>query len=60
MGSAVKGATVAGGLMNNIITPTNSVLPDTPIYLPGSPVKKSVYPVGTFSALDAQSALEVS
>jgi cell division protein FtsI/penicillin-binding protein 2 len=60
MGSAVKGATVAGGLMNNIISPSNSVLPDTPIYLPGSPIKKSVYPVGTFGALDAQSALEVS
>ena len=60
MGSAVKGATVAGGLMNNVITPSNNTLPDTPIYLPGSPVKKSVYPVGTFSALDAPTALEVS
>lgn len=60
MGSAVKGATVAGGLMNNVITPTSSTLPDTAIYLPNSPIKKSVYPVGTFGALDAQSALEVS
>ncbi|QNQ81492.1 peptidoglycan D,D-transpeptidase FtsI family protein [Lactobacillus sp. PV034] len=60
MGSAVKGATVSGGLINHIITPTNNTLPDTPIYLPGSPVKKSVYPVGTFGALDAPSALEVS
>lgn len=60
MGSAVKGATVAGGLMNNIITPSNNTLPDTPIYLPGSPIKKSVYPVGTFGALDAPTALEVS
>ena len=60
MGSAVKGATVSGGLMNHIITPTNNTLPDTPIYLPGSPVKKSVYPIGTFGALTAQSALEVS
>ncbi|WEV40915.1 penicillin-binding protein 2 [Lactobacillus sp. ESL0684] len=60
MGSAVKGATVAGGLMNKVITPTSSTMPDTPVYLPGSPIKKSVYPVGTFGALDAPSALEVS
>lgn len=60
MGSAVKGATVAGGLLNNVITPTSNTLSDTPIYLPGSPVKKSVYPVGTFSSLDAETALEVS
>lgn len=60
MGSAVKGATVAGGLINHVITPQNSMMPDTPIYLPGSPIKKSVYPVGTFGALNAQSALEVS
>jgi cell division protein FtsI/penicillin-binding protein 2 len=60
MGSAVKGATVGGGLINKAITPTNSTLPDTAIYLPGSPVKKSVYPIGTFSALDAETALEVS
>lgn len=60
MGSAIKGATVAGGLINHAITPTNNTLPDTAIYLPGSPVKKSVYPIGTFGALDAESALEVS
>ncbi|MDB6229423.1 peptidoglycan D,D-transpeptidase FtsI family protein [Lactobacillus amylovorus] len=60
MGSAVKGATVSGGLINHIITPINNTLPDTPIYLPGSPVKKSVYPIGTFSSLDAETALEVS
>lgn len=60
MGSAVKGATVAGGLLNNVITPTSNTLSDTPIYLPGSPVKKSVYPVGIFSSLDAETALEVS
>ncbi|WP_281680798.1 penicillin-binding protein 2 [Lactobacillus gallinarum] len=60
MGSVVKGATVSGGLINKVITPTNNTLPDTPIYLPGSPVKKSVYPVGTFSSLDAETALEVS
>lgn len=60
MGSVVKGAQVAGGLINKVITPTNNTLPDTPIYLPGSPVKKSVYPVGTFGSLSATSALEVS
>lgn len=60
MGSAVKGATVSGGLINHIITPINNTFPDTAIYLPGSPVKKSVYPIGTFSSLDAETALEVS
>lgn len=60
MGSAVKGATVSGGLLNHVITPTNNTLPDTAIYLPGSAVKKSVYPIGTFSALNAETALEVS
>lgn len=60
MGSAVKGATVSGGLLNHVITPTNNTLPDTAIYLPGSAVKKSVYPIGTFSSLDAETALEVS
>lgn len=60
MGSAVKGATVSGGLLHHVITPTNNTLPDTAIYLPGSAVKKSVYPIGTFSALDAETALEVS
>ncbi len=39
MGSAIKGATVAGGLMNGIISPTNSVMPDTPIYLQGHQLK---------------------
>ncbi|RVU70067.1 MULTISPECIES: penicillin-binding protein 2 [Lactobacillus] len=60
MGSVVKGATVSGGLINKVITPTNNTLPDTAIYLPGSPVKKSVYPIGTFGSLDAPTALEVS
>ena len=32
MGSAIKGATVAGGLINHVITPTNNTLPDTAIY----------------------------
>ncbi|MDN6028349.1 MAG: penicillin-binding protein 2 [Lactobacillus sp.] len=60
MGSVVKGATVSGALMNHVISPTNNTLPDTAIYLPGSAVKKSVYPIGTFGALDAETALEVS
>lgn len=60
MGSVVKGATVVGGLMSGTITPTNNSMPDTPIYLPGTPIKKSVYPVGTFGSLTAPSALEVS
>lgn len=60
MGSAVKGAMVSGGLINKVISPTNNVMPDTPVYLPSTPVKKSVYPIGTFGALDAETALEVS
>lgn len=60
MGSVVKGATVAGGLINKVITPYSNTMPETPIYLPGSAVKKSVYPIGTFSSLDAETALEVS
>ncbi|MQS44461.1 penicillin-binding protein 2 [Lactobacillus salsicarnum] len=60
MGSAVKGATVLGALMDGVITPDNNTLPDNPIYLPGTPVKKSVYPIGTYSSLNAESALEVS
>ncbi|MQS51435.1 penicillin-binding protein 2 [Lactobacillus salsicarnum] len=60
MGSAVKGATVLGALMDGVITPDNNTLPDNPIYLPGTPVKKSVYPIGTYSSLNVESALEVS
>lgn len=60
MGSVVKGATVSGGLINNVITPTNNTLSDAAVYLPGSAVKKSVYPIGTFGSLDAPTALEVS
>ncbi|WP_125709200.1 peptidoglycan D,D-transpeptidase FtsI family protein [Companilactobacillus zhongbaensis] len=60
MGSAVKGATVLGAFMDGVITPENNTLPDQPIYLPGTAVKKSVYPIGTFSSLSAAKALEVS
>ena len=60
MGSAVKGATVMGALMDGVITPENNTQDDTPIYLPGSPVKKSIYPAGTFSSLGAVQALQFS
>ncbi|AYE38554.1 penicillin-binding protein 2 [Companilactobacillus zhachilii] len=60
MGSAVKGATVLGALMDGVITPENNSQADEPIYLPGSPVKKSVYPAGTFSSLNAIQALQFS
>jgi len=60
MGSAVKGATVLGAMMDGVITPENNTLADEPIYLPGSPVKKSVYPIGTFSSLSAVQALQFS
>ncbi|KRM72842.1 peptidoglycan D,D-transpeptidase FtsI family protein [Lacticaseibacillus brantae] len=60
MGSAVKGATVLGALQDGVISVNNNTLSDVPIYLPGTPVKKSVYPVGTFSSLDAPMALSVS
>jgi len=60
MGSAVKGATVLGAMMDGVITPENNTLADQPIYLPGSPVKKSVYPIGTFSSLSAIQALQFS
>nr|WP_228765881.1 penicillin-binding protein 2 [Bombilactobacillus apium] len=60
MGSAVKGATVLGGLMSGAISPTDNVLSDEPIYLPSTPIKKSVYPIGTFGSLGASQALEVS
>ncbi|MCT7700431.1 MAG: penicillin-binding transpeptidase domain-containing protein, partial [Lactobacillus iners] len=53
-------AMVSGGLLNNVITPANNTLPDVTIYLPATPVKKSVYPIGTFCALNAPTALEVS
>ncbi|MCD2256182.1 penicillin-binding protein 2 [Lactobacillus sp. CC-MHH1034] len=60
MGSAVKGATVLGAMMDGVITPSSNYQSDDPIYLPSTPVKKSVYPVGTFSGMNAITALEVS
>ncbi|WP_461213219.1 peptidoglycan D,D-transpeptidase FtsI family protein [Lacticaseibacillus sp. GG6-2] len=60
MGSAVKPAMVLGALQDGVITVNNNTQPDVPIYLPSTPVKKSVYPVGTFSSLNATTALQVS
>ncbi|MFD1432011.1 peptidoglycan D,D-transpeptidase FtsI family protein [Lacticaseibacillus yichunensis] len=60
MGSAVKPAMILGALQDGVITTSENTIADTPIYLPATPVKKSVYPVGTFSSLNAASALEVS
>ncbi|MFD0896199.1 peptidoglycan D,D-transpeptidase FtsI family protein [Loigolactobacillus binensis] len=60
MGSVVKGATVLGGMMDGVITPTNNTLSDTPLYFSGGLVKKAVYSAGTYTSLDAQQALEVS
>lgn len=60
MGSSVKGATVLGAMMDGAISPTNNVQSDAAIYLPSTPVKKSVYPVGTFGSMNAVTALEVS
>lgn len=60
VGSAVKSATVLGALMDGVITPSNNYLPDEPVYLPATPVKKSIYPIGTFSGMNAAQALEVS
>jgi cell division protein FtsI/penicillin-binding protein 2 len=60
MGSAVKPAMVLGALQKGVITRSNNTQSDEPIYLKGAPVKKSVYPVGTFSSMNAQMALQVS
>ncbi|TPR40549.1 penicillin-binding protein 2 [Apilactobacillus micheneri] len=61
MGSVVKGATVSGALMDNVITPTNSTLTDKPILTGG--IKKSSWFNHNGSAnlpVDASTALEVS
>ncbi|QGG59628.1 peptidoglycan D,D-transpeptidase FtsI family protein [Loigolactobacillus bifermentans] len=60
MGSVVKGATVLGGMMDGVITPSSNTITDTPIYFSGGLVKKAVYSAGTYSSLDAAQALEVS
>ncbi|UDM32614.1 peptidoglycan D,D-transpeptidase FtsI family protein [Lentilactobacillus laojiaonis] len=61
MGSVVKGAMVSGALMEKVITPTNSVLTDSPINVGG--VKKSSWfnkNGDSNIALDAAGAMEVS
>lgn len=60
MGSSVKGAMIMSGLMSGAITTTNNVMTETAVRLPGTRSKGSVYPEGTFSALTATQALEVS
>ena len=60
MGSAVKPAMVLGALQQGVISRSNNTQSDEPIYLKGAPVKKSIYPAGTFSAMNAQLALQVS
>ncbi|MCL0329478.1 peptidoglycan D,D-transpeptidase FtsI family protein [Apilactobacillus xinyiensis] len=57
MGSVVKGATVSGALMDKVITPTNSVLVDKPIF-----GKSSWFNHGGSNdvAVDASTALEIS
>ncbi|BDR56416.1 penicillin-binding transpeptidase domain-containing protein [Xylocopilactobacillus apis] len=46
--------------MNGSISTNNSLISDTSVKLPGTRSKGSVYPEGTFSALTAAQALEVS
>lgn len=62
MGSVVKGATIMGGLMSGVITPTNNTLTDQPIRLAGTRVKASWFNKsgGASMALSAPMALEVS
>lgn len=62
MGSVVKPATVMGGLMSGVITPTNSTLTDRPIKVQGVSTKASWFnKTGSANmAVDAATALEVS
>lgn len=60
MGSIVKPATVLGAMMSGVISPTDNTLSDDAIYLPGSAVKKSWYPAGTFKTMTAQRAIAIS
>ncbi|WP_125704510.1 peptidoglycan D,D-transpeptidase FtsI family protein [Lacticaseibacillus daqingensis] len=60
MGSIAKPAMVLGALQDGVITTTNNTQADTAIYLRGTPVKKSDYPLGTFASLTAVQALERS
>lgn len=60
MGSVVKPAMVLGALEDGVITTNDNSLPDVPIYLKGTPVKKSWYNIGAYSSLTADHALEIS
>ncbi len=51
MGSVVKPAMVLGALEDGVITTSNNTQPDVPIYLKGTPVKKSWYNIGAYSSL---------
>ncbi|WP_408006780.1 peptidoglycan D,D-transpeptidase FtsI family protein [Pseudalkalibacillus sp. A8] len=52
MGSTVKGATVLTGYQTGVIEP-GTVLYDTPLKLPGTPIKKSYRNMGYVSDLEA-------
>ncbi|WP_367333620.1 peptidoglycan D,D-transpeptidase FtsI family protein [Limosilactobacillus sp.] len=62
MGSVVKPATVMGGLMSGVITPSNNTLTDKPIKVEGIAQKSSWFNHGGGAdmAVDAPTALEVS
>ena len=62
MGSVVKPATVMGGLMSGVITPSNNTLTDKPIKVQGIAQKSSWFNHGGGAdmAVDAPTALEVS
>ncbi|WP_251574923.1 peptidoglycan D,D-transpeptidase FtsI family protein [Limosilactobacillus agrestimuris] len=62
MGSVVKGATIMGGLMSGVITPSNNTLTDQPIKVAGTSTKASWFnKTGSANmALSAPTALEVS
>ena len=62
MGSVVKPATVMGGLMSKVITPTNNTLVDRPIKVEGISAKSSWFNHGGSAdmAVNAPTALEVS
>lgn len=62
MGSVVKGATIMGGLMSGVITPSDNTLTDQPIKVAGTSTKSSWFnKTGSANmALSAPMALEVS
>ncbi|MBA2873488.1 peptidoglycan D,D-transpeptidase FtsI family protein [Thermaerobacillus caldiproteolyticus] len=52
MGSAVKGATVLTGFQTGVLHP-NTYIRDEPLYIKGTPVKKSYQTMGTINELTA-------